>query len=327
MKKLLLLLSMLTLWSSVAVADLPDVDNKDLKDLKYGKLAKEVVYPLFKDLVDELEDFDRDTLPHEAKGLRKQLGNFRGYIDLFVYAYEDQNELVKLRDDLDQGYEYMGDFKDLFDIQGVSADDADYDDDEVKDANKLVRRWLDDFLKNSNLRDLKDLLRNPNNRIVDVDKDELSRFYWGGVDKKPLNRLKGIENISRLAKELLKLAEDDYEGVQDVEDIVDHDDAEAFHDFRKRVRSVLKIVGYFPHIVDDRRNKVEDAYDTLVTLVSKYGEVNDRITAYYKYQRQGKNRKARRAKNDAEELFEELNEWQERKDIDEEVETFLDALL
>jgi hypothetical protein len=67
--------------------------------------------------------FSAATLPHQAKALRKQVGELRDYVDLFAYAYDKKgpgDPWVDLRNDLDVGYETIGAFKDLFDTQGLT---------------------------------------------------------------------------------------------------------------------------------------------------------------------------------------------------------------
>ncbi|MBL6990237.1 MAG: hypothetical protein ISR65_10685 [Bacteriovoracaceae bacterium] len=305
----------------------PKVTQIGLEKLSYGELAKKSVYSLYKDMLDELKKFDKKILPHEAKALRKQIGNTRGYIDLFPFAYKSEKGLAELRDGLDEGYEVMGEFKDLYDIQGVDVDDADYDKDEVKKLRNAVLDWKDSFGKSSRQKEFKDLLANPAKKIVDIKRKNLSRFFWGGVDQKPLNRLTGVENISRLAKNLLDLARDDYDDAKQLDDVLDHEEAESFHDFRKRIRTVLKITAFFPHIVEDTSKKVDNSFDTLNVLVGKYGDINDSITAHFKYLEDDRDKKAKDAAKKAEKEFKKLKKWQKEEEIDAVVETFLDALV
>ncbi len=114
----------------------------------YGQLAAARVMPLLDEVVTGLEIFDEDIQPHEAKALRKTIGRLRDMVDIFVYAYpDDDGDLWQdIRESLDDGYESMGEFKDLFDVQGVEADEAEYDEDEVAELREVVLDWKRDFM-------------------------------------------------------------------------------------------------------------------------------------------------------------------------------------
>lgn len=69
-----------------------------------------------------LRSLDADTLPHQVKSLRKALGKARDFVDVFSYAYPSdvagEDPWLRGRDELDDGYELLGAFKDLFDSLG-----------------------------------------------------------------------------------------------------------------------------------------------------------------------------------------------------------------
>ena len=106
----LILLSHAAFGQSPALGKLPS----------YGELAAQKLCDPLDEIHRGLTNFTTSTLPHEAKDLRKLLGKFRNRLDLFAFAYptgSGKDPFLKLRDDLDKGYERMGEFKDLFDAQ------------------------------------------------------------------------------------------------------------------------------------------------------------------------------------------------------------------
>ena len=121
--------------------------------MKYHELAAHIIPSNIDDLALELEAFTEDTLPHEAKLLRKSVGKLRSYLELFIFAYPTyggEDPLRKARKVLDSGYESLGNFKDLFDIKGVSVSDLDkspYDMEEVSKRRNIALKWKKKYAK------------------------------------------------------------------------------------------------------------------------------------------------------------------------------------
>src|SRR5262245_36539599 len=81
----------------------------------YGALAAERTPKAFSTMNMSLGGFGAETLPHDAKLLRKQIGEARDYVDLFSFAYSKSgpgDPWKDLRAELDEGYEKVGAFKD-----------------------------------------------------------------------------------------------------------------------------------------------------------------------------------------------------------------------
>ncbi len=102
----------------------PDPDY--LERLSYGELAAHFIAPLYHELIVDLSAIGPDTLPHETKQIRKNIGALREYIDVFVFAYPDargRDPWEDVREELDEGYETIGAFKDLFDSTGIPIEE------------------------------------------------------------------------------------------------------------------------------------------------------------------------------------------------------------
>jgi hypothetical protein len=167
-----------------ATGPLDDDDGWDFADgksdsgsaISYGALAQVTVPPAFDAAVTGLAVVDADVMPHEVKAVRKQLAALRDQLDLFAYAYTTKNgdRWDDIRDDLDDGYETLGAFKDLFDRQGVvDPRDADYDPAELAELRAEVVAWTSAF--RSRRASYRSYLAAPSQtRLYDRDRDDLS---------------------------------------------------------------------------------------------------------------------------------------------------------
>jgi len=260
-------------------------DNVVDSEPSYGQLAKQMLDVEFTKLAGELSMLNQNTLPEQTKELRKKIGAVRQMVDVFAYAYEpsgDPDAFLALRDELDVGYEVMGAFKDLFDGQvanGVDPANVTYEPKELKKSREKMLAWSKHFLKPKRLSRHQNFLSSP---ILDGTADRksssLSRFYWGGVDIKPKASHSGKKTISRLVSAQLKESRKLYKDIVDIKDLSKYKDEEAFHDFRKRIRACLQIIGGFDLEVEPDFAPVL----VLTDLVSRYGAINDLLISYHK---------------------------------------------
>jgi hypothetical protein len=66
-------------------------------------------------------------------------------------------------------------------------------------------------------------------------------------------------------------------GTRTVREIHKPSNQEKFHDFRKRVRSISRMPGYFPEIL---AHPITDELAIVTDAVDRYGTLNDKITRY-----------------------------------------------
>lgn len=310
-------------------ADIPRYGKSDYGKT-YAQLAQKHVKHSYDSLVRLLEDFNDDTQPHEAKRLRRQIGVVRAFLDLFVYAFPTNiqgDDLWKsIRKKLNQGYTDVGDFKDLFDMQGVSERYARYSDQaEVAFNRTKVQRWKRRFLSGSNQRKFRNLVASAQTRMVDRPKSELSRFFWGAVDAKPSASNKGIENLALLVRGLLRRSIEEYSSVRMIPDLLNHDNAEKFHDFRKRTRTSLNTIRTFPGIARQRNKAIHDSFDDLSSLVDRYGALNDKLTAHHYFAELGDQDKTSQFAQAIPGIHSQLNQWQDLKQPKLLIQTLLSA--
>jgi len=288
----------------------------------FGALATATVSPEFAALGDTLSaELSPTTLPHQAKLIRKRIGLVRDYVDLFSYAYPgaaDFDPWAELRDELDDGYELVGSFKDLFDAQRVEDPaDAVYDHGEVDELRAAVLEWRDAFVVPDRLAFFRHYLTTAaSDELYSRDKDDLPRFYWREAKIEPKKSLGGIDNIARLERALLEEAADDLAETATIDELTKGDNDVAFHDFRKRLRSALKLTGYFPTIVEpDEDPSAEKA--VLEEVVDLYGDINDALVALHRARERNDDDETEALEDEIEERWDALKDWQHDAGVDD----------
>lgn len=296
----------------------------------YGQLARLEVPPRLAGLWPGLDGFGLETMPHEAKALRKQIGRVRDFLDVFVFAYDpepspvpgvfddDDDRWRVVREDLDRGYELMGSFKDLYDLQGIDDPaQAEYDPHEMASRRYGVLAWT--TLVSAPLRRAaySSYVGAPSlHRTYDRPDRHQPRFFWREADLEPKKRLGGLANIARLQRALIKAARADLEAMAELDELHEPKRQEPFHDFRKRLRTVEKLAVYFPEIKRPREGAAERLQQVIDT-VDRYGEINDRLVAHARAVERGRDEKAAKLEGTIATDWKALKKWQRKNDLDE----------
>lgn len=297
----------------------------------FGALAASTVGPAFTALGEALPaELSTTTLPHQAKLIRKQIGMVRDYVDLFSYAYpgtEDYDPWAELRDELDRGYELVGAYKDLYDAQRVDDPaDASYDPEEVEELRAQVLEWRDAIVIPDRLAFFRHYLSTaPTGSLYARDSDDLPRFYWREARIEPKKSLTGLANIARLERALLEEAADDLEETASIDELTKGDNDVAFHDFRKRLRSALKLTVYFPEIVDDDEDP-SAARAILEEAVDRYGDLNDTLLALERAQDRDDDDDAEALTDEIEASWSVLKVWQHDAAVDDAIDDLRKAI-
>jgi CHAD domain-containing protein len=308
----------------------PAVPKKDDKRT-YIELAYDKVPKNYGELLKSLEaTLNEDTLPHEAKKVRKQIGYFKAYLDIFVYAFPDQEKWAQLREDTDDGYTVVGAFKDIFDAleievavydektktwsEGTKPEDIPYDPVLVNARRKDVLDWLSKYADSEYTSQIDEFLSNPPEELSAPVKEELSRFYWGGVAESPDLDQTGAKNVRLLASKILEKAKSDYPEVLTLTDLTVLEQEEKMHDFRKRIRSVLQIIELFEEIYPSSYGD-EPSFKFLDKLVDRYGDVHDSVVAYHLALDTDETARASELKAEVTQTWDELIQWQNDKNI------------
>lgn len=289
----------------------------------YGQMAATRVMPLLDEVVTGVEIFDEDIQPHEAKALRKTIGRLRDMVDIFVYAYpDDDGDLWQdIRESLDEGYESMGAFKDLFDVQGVEAEWAEYDEEEVAELRDVVLAWKREFMDPDTQRIYGEYLASPSlTEIHERDDDDLPRFYWKESGKEPKDDLTGLENMQRLTRELIDEARDDLDKTEDLRKLHKEKNQHSFHDFRKRLRSVEKLSVYFPEMyAQDDPERLASLLLLVETTVDLYGDINDKLVAHMRAHERDDDDREEELEDEIKSMWKNLRDFQDDEDVDDEL--------
>lgn len=282
------------------------------------ELAKAGLREDWTELVGVIAKFNEKTTPQEAKKPRKIIMKLRDRLDLFANVFSPQgtDTWKQTRESLDWAYEEIDLFKDLYDEQGLTdSQQPMYDAEEVQSLLKPILKWSNSFLANQEVQLSKLIQSMDGNKIYHRPKKQLSRFFWGAVDIEPKINEGGIANLRALSLELIKQAQQDYKKVDAIKNPASNEDqAIAFHDFRKRMRSISKLMAYYPALAESISNSD-------LKLVSKvqdeYGNLNDRIVLSLKLTQKGKDKKAEKLISEIEKQWKALKAQNVQDHVDE----------
>lgn len=286
-------------------------------EASYGALAKAHVQHALKNMCGEITVLDADVQPHETKNLRKLIVAVREQLDLFVYAYPYSKKTdlwLEIRRSLDEGYETIGSFKDLYDTQHVAtADEARYDAREVQNIRNDVLKWKKKWDENAESY-MRYMLNPEENEIHERKKKDLSRFYWGASELTPDLSQSGLANLKMLIQDLVHSALANWQTVRNIKNPAKNPAVELeFHDLRKRLRSIARIIRTSPELYSGS----EEDLVAIEELVGRYGEIEDLIVTHLRLEKQNKDNKAEEIYEEIKDLWKQLRREQEEMGFEE----------
>lgn len=260
-------------------------------------------------------EFSENTLPHEAKDLRKQIVRLRDVLDVYPHNFAHELKLWDdVRDGLDDGYTVVGDFKDLFDASPKAVRDFEEGSQpEYKDKKKLnerrkkVLQWKSDYRKKGGLSEktealFLDIQTLSENNVKNSQKYSL--FFWGGVLVQPSAKATPAKNARTLIDAQSDLARAEHPSVLAIKNPGTEKNELIFHDHRKRLRTIAKICNVANALESESCNA--QAVKDLELLVSKLGEIEDLIITGRHLEEDGKKDDADEAYEDAERKFKKI---------------------
>jgi hypothetical protein len=310
--------------------------------LSFSELGKQRTVAAFDEVVSRLGVLRSDAAPHEPeiKRFRQDLLKLRDQVDLFAHAYArggDEKTWKQLRDNLDQGYAAVGNFKDLFDSKGLSLSFEDpvthafsagvrpeaveYRNEDVERLRQRALAWKDGFGAPAALAKTRAFLSAPAEAPSDIRRGDLSGFFWGGVDIKPLPELTGAENLARLNREQFTLARADLAKVANFENLTKPKAEDAFHDLRKRMRSANNVLERLPELVASPE-VTQAMQKKLRAFISAYGSIENKLVAFHLAAGQGSQDWAKAI----DKAWSKLRARQETEDLDGLLRDLADAL-
>jgi len=108
----------------------------------------------------------------------------------------------------------------------------------------------------------------------------ISPYFWYTVDVQPNLEKTALENMANLLDAILKKLEVWQHQVLRLDEIFSLPNHELMHGFRKHLRSIQRLLEYFPSVIKTNNNDVRQGMDVINTLYRLYGDLNDAWTAY-----------------------------------------------
>lgn len=285
-----LLLSGFFLYSSLSFGQSP-LSFHDSAAYNLPKKVEEIVVAL--DFINE------ETMPVQVKEVRKAVGNVKIEIDLYcpLYGQKRYESVIRLRDMLDLGYEHLGNFKDFYDTEvatGITATAK-----EIKKAREKVLTWRFQFEAFLYKSDVIALLASPLEKATSC--KDAPKFLWGRLDRVPYAHDNFNFVVEYLIKDLNASYAKDQKKLLKIKNLLKGHNEEDFHDFRKGVRTMLKLIDFYPELTVSFS---AEGKSELELLVDDFGAINDLLVSYH-----------RMSGKKAEKLAREIDDhWEELKD-------------
>jgi len=252
----------------------------------YGELAESLMVPAFKDVAFYLDSLNSSSPPASVKNLRDMLLRLRNLVDIFVFAYPTNcgpngtDLYYPLRDDLDNGYTWIGNFKDLSD-SGVNYTLK--QEDELR--NKCLQ-WKSTYLNHTSYYGYYVFISNPSTTTIFMrDRTSLSSFFWDLVSFTPSLNISGDGNLAMLSRGLLIGAVGRFQDFVNLQDIYVFNTSLQYHDYRKLVRAINSVTTFVgAGIYNQTFDCVQPSNTVLGNLFSSLGKIEDHIVAYRYYE-------------------------------------------
>lgn len=271
-----------------------------------------------------VREFNSESLPHQAKDLRKQIVRLRDIMDVFSHNFAHELELWDdVRDGLDDGYTVVGDFKDLFDTNpdaveslGAGKEPKYSNEKKLKERRNKVLKWKSVYFAEGGLSE-KIWSAFLNIRALDssniVQSKKYSDFFWGGVSALPVALNTPAQNARVLVDAQSDWAIEEHPSVLAIKDPSTHENELAFHDHRKRLRTIAKVCNVANALSENTCEP--NAVKAIEALVVDLGEIEDLIITGRHLEEDEKKSKAKEAYEDAQKKFKKLKKKFEDKNM------------
>ncbi len=290
-------------------------------------------------LIESIKKFDEKSFSvNDAKMLRYNLSQVRLYLDVFLYTYpitideslKNQNSTfnslptetdiaLNFRVKLDNGYDVLGSYKDHMETVDSSLLSPDL----VQKLRGNIVNWRRDFLNGSEQLALNaDAYQYyfslvPPNSIAIRPIKQLAKWTWRYISYFPKTGESAEEILSHMSFEIAEKAKEEYAQVLNkVQVLPDTENNETFHNFRKRIRTLYKIMKEFGgYYRTDFRS--EYAQFKLNKASDKYGDLHDTIVSFEFSKELGAGPDVLDNKrHEIEKGWQQLKDWQDGKILD-----------
>ena len=253
----------------------------------YGDLASSNIIVQLDKVLNGLDQFLEDSNPQSVKEVRKDIGKLKIFLDVFTYAYKG-SKLLKIRNKLDYGYEVIGHFKDLYD----TFDPKEITKKILNERRDKALKWKDSFLYKFHSKDYYNYLKEPLiNKTYKRKKSKLPKFFWAIV-KFPKKKIEdGDKVLKALLNGMSAKAENRLSNVLKLKDLFTYERENEYHDFRKLVRSHLKLVDVFFIKAVESDHEVQRIKSDLLNIISHFGDLNDLLVKLHHVNEKPKRKK------------------------------------
>lgn len=247
----------------------------------YSQRGRVLLNESYHELQKDLMDFNEISSPVSVKLLRKDIGKFKIYLDVFMYAYpknKKEDLLLKLRDEIDLGYEVFGKFKDLND----SFDPDELTAELINERRELALAWKKDFLNTEKVITFSKYLDQPLlDNVQERKSNVLPKFFWQKI-KFPIHEVNDSKSVlAYLLNNMMDQSSKYLVEITEFKNLFSKKRENKFHDFRKLVRAHLKLASeFFASSVELGGDKV-DQYNYFTNLVIEFGDINDLLVKYH----------------------------------------------
>jgi hypothetical protein len=303
---------------------------RDDMNLTYGELTKSLIVPALAVMNSNMHTLNSTSLPPDVKLLRNNLLSVRNILDVFAFAYpfppspsqKNPDVFLIAREDINQGYTWIGNFKDLSDSH------VNYTYDEMVALRNKCLNWQATYAQHSQKYDYPTYLSNPSSKLFVRNPDDLSVFFWGATDGLiPALNMTGYQNIAYLMHSLTEDALKQYPVFLNLTDIYVPTTQLVFHGYRKLIRGIDSVSTFAMEIYKPGTKCVSAAITQTTTLYSMIGKIEDHITAYNFYVKNHDETKAEKEEVVIGSMFDDLKTWMNTNHPDNSLRCLQDSLI
>jgi hypothetical protein len=281
---------------------------RDNMNASYGQLARILMIPAFTQMNKNMPTLNASSLPPDVKLLRNNLLAVRNILDVFAFAYPvvGQHDIfIIAREDINQGYTWIGNFKDLSDSH------VNYTYTEMVALRNKCLSWQDTYFGHLKKYDYSNYFVTPSTTqlFVRVSSD-LSPFFWGASDNlQPKLTWTGYQNIAYLMRNLTAEAVAKYGMFCNLTHVYENTTQLVFHGYRKLIRGIDSVSTFAVEIYRPNTTCVSAAIAETTQLYSSIGKIEDQIAAYNFYVKHNQMNKAAQQEGVVDSMFATLKGW------------------
>jgi hypothetical protein len=268
------------------------ISTKNVKDITFGELAQQLLPVYYDDMLSGLVAVMSDhVMPDEIYAQRKSVLETRDLMDVFSPVYppttttgnkhegssHNKDMWVLLRSYLDEGYEILGEFQDLY------ASHANYTQQYFDKLQNEVLTWNLDFAVFREKHDISAYLQAPSLTNKHYQHGKVSRLFWNNVKRHlPRGNSPAVASLHMLGAQQINTTFQCMSLISPLTSVLDFESHAEYHEVRKLLRSIQDEYNLFGTVMfpNDSKNSTLSVMDEITTARKLLGDMNDHYTAY-----------------------------------------------